>query len=86
MADQDVGAQIEAQFNDVVRRLQSKQLFQSDWDIATFAIFFIFIGAVLFLILLVVVRFLWGCCCCCCPSSKKPSKRKVGVDNLALEP
>ncbi|XP_078273623.1 small integral membrane protein 22 [Rhinoraja longicauda] len=83
MADQDVGTQIEAQFNDVVRRLQSKQLFQSNWDIATFAIFFIFIGAVLFLVLLVVVRFCWGCCC---SSSKKPSKHKVGVDNPALEP
>ncbi|XP_051877920.1 small integral membrane protein 22 [Pristis pectinata] len=83
MADQDVGSQIEAQFYDAVRRLQSKQLFQSTWDIATFAIFFIFIGAVLFLVLLVVVRIFWGCCC---SSSKKPSKRKVGVDNLALEP
>uniref|UniRef100_A0A8C7SPP9 Uncharacterized protein n=1 Tax=Oncorhynchus mykiss TaxID=8022 RepID=A0A8C7SPP9_ONCMY len=31
------------QFTDVVSRLQSKQLFQSDWDIASFAVFFIFI-------------------------------------------
>uniref|UniRef100_UPI00398E64FB small integral membrane protein 22 n=1 Tax=Pristiophorus japonicus TaxID=55135 RepID=UPI00398E64FB len=85
MADQDLGTQIEVQFNDVVRRLQSKQLFQSDWDIATFAIFFIFIGAVLFLVLLVLVRCCWGCCCSSSPS-KKPRKGKVGVDNLALEP
>lgn len=85
MADKDLGTQIEAQFNDIVRRLQSKQLFQSNWDIATFAIFFIFIGAVLALILLVLIR----CCCGFCFSSspsKKRGKQKVGVDNLALEP
>ncbi|XP_059835208.1 small integral membrane protein 22 [Hypanus sabinus] len=83
MSDQDVGSQIEAQFYDAVRRLQSKQLFQSTWDIATFAIFIIFIGAVLVLVLLVIIR----CFCCgCCSSPKKHSKRKVGVDNPALEP
>jgi hypothetical protein len=32
------------QFNDVVSRLESHQFFQSDWDIASFAVFFIFIG------------------------------------------
>ncbi|XP_072337834.1 small integral membrane protein 22 [Scyliorhinus torazame] len=85
MADQDLGSQLEAQFNDVVRRLQSKQLFQSNWDIATFAIFFIFIGAVLALILLVLIRCCWGCCFSSSPS-KKHGKHKVGVDNLALEP
>ncbi|XP_072916476.1 small integral membrane protein 22 [Hemitrygon akajei] len=83
MADQDVGSQIEAQFYDAVRRLQSKHLFQSTWDIATFAIFFIFIGAVLVLVLLVIIRCFW---CGCCSSPKKHSKRKVGVDNPALEP
>ncbi|XP_072125644.1 small integral membrane protein 22 [Mobula birostris] len=83
MADQDVGAQIEAQFYDAVRRLQSKQLFQSTWDIATFAIFLIFIGAVLLLVLLVIICCFCGCCC---SSPKKSSKRKVGVDNLGLEP
>ncbi|XP_043567973.1 small integral membrane protein 22 [Chiloscyllium plagiosum] len=85
MSDQDLGTQIEAQFNDVVRRLQSKQLFQSNWDIATFAIFFIFIGAVLTLILLVLIRCCWGFCCSSSPR-KKHGKQKVGVDNLALEP
>ncbi|XP_069762733.1 small integral membrane protein 22 [Narcine bancroftii] len=83
MANQDVGVQIEAQFNDIVRRLQSKDLFQSNWDIATFAIFFIFIGAVLFLTLLVVVRCVWGCCC---SSPRKTPKHKIGIDNEALEP
>lgn len=39
-----VQQQFEDQFNDVVSRLQSKQFFQSDWDIASFAVFFIFIG------------------------------------------
>ncbi|GCB72370.1 hypothetical protein scyTo_0001960 [Scyliorhinus torazame] len=64
---------------------RSKQLFQSNWDIATFAIFFIFIGAVLALILLVLIRCCWGCCFSSSPS-KKHGKHKVGVDNLALEP
>ncbi|XP_067859844.1 small integral membrane protein 22 [Heptranchias perlo] len=86
MANRDVGTEIEAQFNDVVRRLQSKQLFQSDWDIATFAIFFIFIGAVLCLVLVVLVRCCWGCWCSSSPSKKKPQKSKVGVDNLGMEP
>uniref|UniRef100_A0A671MCA6 Small integral membrane protein 22 n=1 Tax=Sinocyclocheilus anshuiensis TaxID=1608454 RepID=A0A671MCA6_9TELE len=51
----------ENQFNDVVSRLQSKKMFQSDWDIASFAVFFIFIGMVLLLVILVLIR----CCCCC---------------------
>uniref|UniRef100_A0A3Q1J8F9 Small integral membrane protein 22 n=1 Tax=Anabas testudineus TaxID=64144 RepID=A0A3Q1J8F9_ANATE len=42
--------------------LQSKQFFQSDWDIASFAVFFIFIGMVGLLLILVLIR----CCCCCC--------------------
>ncbi|XP_037545247.1 small integral membrane protein 22 [Nematolebias whitei] len=50
------------QFNDVVSRLQSKQLFQSDWDIAAFVLFFAFFGMVLVLVILVLIR----CCCCCC--------------------
>uniref|UniRef100_A0A673BBI9 Uncharacterized protein n=1 Tax=Sphaeramia orbicularis TaxID=375764 RepID=A0A673BBI9_9TELE len=44
MADSNLQQEFEDQFNDVVSRLQSKQLFQSDWDIASFAIFFIFIA------------------------------------------
>uniref|UniRef100_A0A665U0J2 Uncharacterized protein n=1 Tax=Echeneis naucrates TaxID=173247 RepID=A0A665U0J2_ECHNA len=58
--------EFEEQFNDVVSRLQSKQLFQSDWDIASFAVFFIFIGMVLLLFILVLIR----CCCCCCDNEK----------------
>lgn len=44
MGQRDLEQEFEDQFNDVVSRLQSKQLFQSDWDIASFAVFFIFIG------------------------------------------
>lgn len=44
MGQTAVKQQFEDQFNDVVSRLQSKQFFQSDWDIASFAVFFIFIG------------------------------------------
>uniref|UniRef100_W5KTJ9 Uncharacterized protein n=1 Tax=Astyanax mexicanus TaxID=7994 RepID=W5KTJ9_ASTMX len=50
----------------IYSRLKSKQLFQSDWDIASFAIFFIFIGMVLLLVVLVIIR----CCCCCCCDEK----------------
>uniref|UniRef100_A0A3Q3ES06 Small integral membrane protein 22 n=1 Tax=Labrus bergylta TaxID=56723 RepID=A0A3Q3ES06_9LABR len=58
---------IEDQFQDVVSRLQSKEFFQSDWDIASFAVFFIFIGMVLLLVILVLIR----CCCCCCCDNEK---------------
>lgn len=44
MEHRDLTQEFEDQFNDVVSRLQSKQLFQSNWDIASFAVFFIFIG------------------------------------------
>ncbi|XP_072549909.1 small integral membrane protein 22 [Salminus brasiliensis] len=77
----DVQQDLQNQFNDVVSRLQSKELFQSDWDIASFAIFFIFIGMVLLLVILVIIR----CCCCCC-CDEKPKHRKVGIDNMGLEP
>ncbi|XP_068606437.1 small integral membrane protein 22 [Brachionichthys hirsutus] len=78
----DLQQQLEDQALDVVSRLQSKQLFQSDWDIASFAMFFIFIGMVLLLVLLVLVR----CCCCGCWDDEKPRRRKVGIENLGLEP
>ncbi|XP_060921746.1 small integral membrane protein 22 [Labrus mixtus] len=74
---------IEDQFQDVVSRLQSKEFFQSDWDIASFAVFFIFIGMVLLLVILVLIR---CCCCCCCCDNDKPRRRKVGIENVALEP
>ncbi|XP_061080763.1 small integral membrane protein 22 [Conger conger] len=82
MAQQITEEELNDQLKDVLTRLQSKDLFQSDWDIAAFAIFFIFIGVVLLLVLLVLVR----CCCCCCCDSEKPRRTKVGVDNLAMEP
>lgn len=44
MANPDLAQQFEDQFQDVVSRLQTKEIFRSDWDIASFAMFFIFIG------------------------------------------
>lgn len=44
MEPKDLKQEFQDQFNDVVSRLQSQQFFQSDWDIASFAVFFIFIG------------------------------------------
>ncbi|XP_035510115.1 small integral membrane protein 22 [Morone saxatilis] len=82
MEPRDLKQEFEDQFNDVVSRLQSKQLFQSDWDIASFAVFFIFIGMILLLVILVLIR----CCCCCCCDDEKPRRRKVGIENMALEP
>ncbi|XP_069502130.1 small integral membrane protein 22 isoform X1 [Ambystoma mexicanum] len=86
----NVGKQIEAQFNDLMGRLVHKQMFQSTWDIAAFVIFFTFIGAVLLMIILVLIR---CCCCCCCDcesSNQKQTKghkhKKIGVDNLAMDP
>ncbi|CAK6969651.1 small integral membrane protein 22 [Scomber scombrus] len=82
MAQRNIQQEFQDQFDDVVSRLQSKHFFQSDWDIASFAIFFIFIGMVLLLVILVLIR----CCCCCCCEGDKPRRRKVGIDNMALEP
>ncbi|KAK2816795.1 hypothetical protein Q5P01_024986 [Channa striata] len=42
--------------------------------------FFIFIGMVVLLFILVLIR----CCCCCC--NDKPRRKKVGIENMALEP
>ncbi|KAM7386209.1 hypothetical protein PAMA_009038 [Pampus argenteus] len=82
MDQRNIQQEFQDQFNDVVSRLQSKQLFRSDWDIASFAVFFIFIGMVLLLVILVLIR----CCCCCCCDDDKPRRRKVGIENMALEP
>ncbi|KAF6732794.1 Small integral membrane protein 22 [Oryzias melastigma] len=71
------------QLNDVVGRFQSKNFFQSDLDIAFFAVFFIFIGMILLLLILVLIR---CCCCCCCQDDLKPRRQKRGVVNMALEP
>ncbi|XP_075888539.1 small integral membrane protein 22 [Nelusetta ayraudi] len=82
MADRDLAQLFEDQVQDVLSRLQSKELFRSDWDIASFAMFFIFIGMVLLLVILVLIR----CCCCCCCDDEKPQRRKVGIVNMAMEP
>ncbi|XP_019395376.1 PREDICTED: small integral membrane protein 22 [Crocodylus porosus] len=83
---QSFGNELENQINDALSKLASKNPFQSDWDIAAFAIFFIFIGTVLLLVLLALIR----CCCCCCdcdsPRHKKILRSKVGIDNLGMEP
>ncbi|CAL8317263.1 unnamed protein product [Arctogadus glacialis] len=76
----DIPEEFQDQFNDVVSRLESHHFFQSDWDIASFAVFFIFIGMVLLLVLLVLIR----CCCCCC-GDEKPRRRKVGIENMGLD-
>lgn len=44
MDTRDLAEDFQNQFNDVVSRFQTKQFFQSDWDIVSFAVFFIFIG------------------------------------------
>ncbi|XP_015674740.1 small integral membrane protein 22 [Protobothrops mucrosquamatus] len=83
--EKNVAEDISRQINDALSRLQSKELFQTNWDIVAFAIFFTFIGMVLLLALLALIR----CCCCDCdsPSSyKKVKKRKVGIDNMGMDP
>ncbi|XP_027027700.1 small integral membrane protein 22 [Tachysurus vachellii] len=82
MSQNNLQQQFQNQVNDVFTRLENKQMFQSDWDIASFAIFFIFIGMVLLLIILVLIR----CCCCCCLCDEKPRRHKVGIENMGLEP
>ncbi|KAF0032157.1 hypothetical protein F2P81_014447 [Scophthalmus maximus] len=79
MDQKSLQQEFEDQFNDVVSRLQSKQLFQSDWDIASFAVFFIFIGMILLLVILVVIR---CCCCCCCDDHKKRGYDRWADDEL----
>ncbi|KAM4698153.1 small integral membrane protein 22 [Rhinophrynus dorsalis] len=87
MSNNTVINQLESQWNDILGRVASKQMFQSDWDIAAFVVFFVFIGLILLLVLLVLIR---CCCCCCCdcdsPVNKKHYKQKVGVDNMGMEP
>uniref|UniRef100_A0A8C6S547 Small integral membrane protein 22 n=1 Tax=Neogobius melanostomus TaxID=47308 RepID=A0A8C6S547_9GOBI len=75
--------QVQEHFNDVVSRLKSKEFFQSDWDKASFAIFFIFIGMILLLFILVLIR---CCCCCCCDDNKVhtypvPNTRAISILN-----
>ncbi|KAG7505264.1 tubulin beta-4B chain-like [Solea senegalensis] len=83
--DRTLQDDFENQFNDVISRFESKHFFQSDWDIASFAVFFIFIGMILLLVVMVIIR-CFCCCCCCCDDHKQPRRQKVGVENMALEP
>ncbi|XP_053706757.1 small integral membrane protein 22 [Synchiropus splendidus] len=82
MEQRNLRQEFEYQFNDVISRFESKEFFQSDWDKASFAVFFIFIGMIVLLLILVLVR----CFCCCCCDDSEPRHHKVGIDNLALEP
>ncbi|XP_016043139.1 small integral membrane protein 22 [Erinaceus europaeus] len=70
---------------DVLGKLKSRQLFQSSWDTAAFAVFLVFVGTVLLLMLLVLLH-----CCCSCGRHRRPSRpqkdHRRGMDNLALEP
>ncbi|EHB03529.1 hypothetical protein GW7_19977 [Heterocephalus glaber] len=80
--------ELEVTAQEVLGRLKSRHLFQSEWDTAAFVVFLTFVGAVLFLLLLVIAH----CCChCCCASPrhrkvKRGKERLKGVDNLAMEP
>ncbi|XP_057632374.1 small integral membrane protein 22 isoform X1 [Chionomys nivalis] len=87
-AADELKQELEATAEEVLGRLKSHQLFQSDWDIAAFVVFLTFVGTVVLLLLLVILH----CCCCCCTTSPRPRKvspgkeKPKGVDNLALEP
>ncbi|XP_005391326.1 PREDICTED: small integral membrane protein 22 isoform X2 [Chinchilla lanigera] len=75
--------ELEATAQEVLGRLKSRQLFQSEWDTAAFVVFLTFVGTVLLLLLLVIAH----CCCHCCCASPKPRKeRPKGMDNWAMEP
>ncbi|XP_074136540.1 small integral membrane protein 22 [Sminthopsis crassicaudata] len=80
LSTRDVESELQETVQELLGRLKSHNLFQSEWDIAAFAVFFTFVGTVLVLMLLVLLH------CCCCTSSSPPKRRPKGVDNLALEP
>lgn len=44
MDNRDLAEDFQNQFNDVVSRFQSKEFFQSYWDIVSLSVLFIFIG------------------------------------------
>lgn len=81
----DLEKELETTAQEVLGKLRSGELFQSNWDTAAFIIFLIFLGTVLLLLLLVCLH----CCChsCCSRRASRPRKEhRRGVDNLALEP
>ncbi|XP_054614732.1 small integral membrane protein 22 [Dunckerocampus dactyliophorus] len=81
MAPRNIREDFEGHFNDVISRLQSKQFFQSYWDIGFCVVFFIFLGVIVVMVTLILIR----CCCCCC-CDEKPRRHKVGIENMTLEP
>ncbi|TNM97565.1 small integral membrane protein 22 [Takifugu flavidus] len=83
MDNRDLAEDFQNQFNDVVSRFQSKEFFQSDWDIVSLSVLFIFIGVILMLFILVLIR---CCCSCCCSDDEKPQRRKIGIVNMGLQP
>ncbi|XP_061557220.1 small integral membrane protein 22 [Phycodurus eques] len=82
MGQKSTQEDFESQFNDVISRLQSKEFFQSEWDIGFAVVFLVFTGLVVLMVLLVLIR----CCCCCCSCDEKPKRHKVGIENMSLEP
>lgn len=85
--------ELESTAQEVLGRLKSRHLFQSQWDTAAFVIFLIFVGTVLLLFLLACMHCCCHCCCrCCCHQSSRSRKVRakqetsMGVDNLALDP
>nr|XP_004652295.1 small integral membrane protein 22 isoform X2 [Jaculus jaculus]XP_045017702.1 small integral membrane protein 22 isoform X2 [Jaculus jaculus] len=83
LSGEELKQELETTAQEVLGRLKSHQLFQSQWDTAAFVVFLTFVGTVLLLLLLVIAH----CCCSCCCASSRPRKEKPrGVDNLALEP
>ncbi|XP_020834271.1 small integral membrane protein 22 [Phascolarctos cinereus] len=79
-SSKEVLSELQETAQELLSRLKSHHLFQSEWDIAAFVVFLTFTGTVLVLTLLVLLY------CCCCNSSSPPKRRPKGVDNLALEP
>ncbi|XP_077474609.1 small integral membrane protein 22 [Stigmatopora argus] len=69
---------LESQFNDVISRLESKLLFQTEWDIGFVVVFLVFVGLIVLLVLLVLIR---SCCC-----EAKPKRHNVGIENMPMEP
>ncbi|XP_042554049.1 small integral membrane protein 22 isoform X1 [Dipodomys spectabilis] len=66
LSTEELGRELEATAQEVLGKIKSRQLFQSEWDTAAFVVFLVFVGTVLLLLLLVIAH----CCCrCCCPST-----------------
>ncbi|XP_048188199.1 small integral membrane protein 22 [Perognathus longimembris pacificus] len=83
LSSNELERELEHTAQEVLGKLRSHKLFQSEWDTAAFVVFLVFVGTVLLLLLLVIAH----CCCrCCCPSASSGKEKPRGMDNLALEP